>query len=273
MQILTTATTGAPSLIEQRIEAVNVSDFVNGTYITVSFWAIQNTPATFITLNVQLGYPSAINTFTTFNSAAAPIGNVLSGSWTYYRATFQINTALVGTNGLFVQFWAAAITAATNIQIAGVQVEKGQVATPFEFRPYGVELQLCQRYFQKINATGGQNFYCGLVGNANGSTCSVVTFKLTTGMRGTPSSYWYTDQSPQMISPTGVTTTLDRVGYNGGTNITIPGLVPAAAAYGVDSPTDTTMITLLPTSTTMSSPGTNYPMNIRNIHVDFISEL
>jgi hypothetical protein len=155
MQIVTTATTGAPSLIEQRIEAVNVSDFVNGTYVTVSFWAIQNSPATFITLNVQPGYPSAINTFTTFNSAATPtiIGNVLSGSWTYYRATFQINTASVGTNGLAIQFWAAGITAATNIQITGVQVEKGQVATPYEFRPYPIELSLCQRYYYQFNST------------------------------------------------------------------------------------------------------------------------
>jgi hypothetical protein len=34
--------------------------------------------------------------------------------------------------------------------LPGIQLEKGSVATPFEFRPYPLELQLCQRYYQEI---------------------------------------------------------------------------------------------------------------------------
>jgi hypothetical protein len=33
--------------------------------------------------------------------------------------------------------------------VADVQLEEGSVATPFERRPIGVELALCQRYYQK----------------------------------------------------------------------------------------------------------------------------
>ena len=33
-------------------------------------------------------------------------------------------------------------------QITGVQVERGTQASSFEYRPYGTELQLCQRYFE-----------------------------------------------------------------------------------------------------------------------------
>lgn len=36
-----------------------------------------------------------------------------------------------------------------SIYLTGMQLERGYIATPFEFRPYGVELQLCQRYFEK----------------------------------------------------------------------------------------------------------------------------
>jgi hypothetical protein len=35
-----------------------------------------------------------------------------------------------------------------SILITGVQLEKGTISTPFEFRPYGTELELCQRYYE-----------------------------------------------------------------------------------------------------------------------------
>jgi hypothetical protein len=40
---------------------------------------------------------------------------------------------------------------ATNIQL-----EPGSVATPFEHRPVGIELSLCERYFQTENVQGGR---------------------------------------------------------------------------------------------------------------------
>jgi len=42
-------------------------------------------------------------------------------------------------------------TAGNTIQWAGIQLEVGSVATPFEHRSYGEELALCQRYYQTIN--------------------------------------------------------------------------------------------------------------------------
>ena len=59
-----------------------------------------------------------------------------AGSWSgnqYWSATGA--TSVVGTNG-------------ATFYITGVQLEKGSSATGFEYRQYGQELALCQRYFQ-----------------------------------------------------------------------------------------------------------------------------
>ena len=41
-------------------------------------------------------------------------------------------------------------TNGATFEITGVQLEVGPVVTPFEFRSYGEELLLCQRYYQQI---------------------------------------------------------------------------------------------------------------------------
>jgi hypothetical protein len=44
-------------------------------------------------------------------------------------------------------------------EIAQVQLEPGPVATPFEQRPIGTELALCQRYYEKSYEIGTSPFY------------------------------------------------------------------------------------------------------------------
>ena len=53
--------------------------------------------------------------------------------------------------------------------LTGVQLEEGNVATPFEFRSYGEELALCQRYFEKYTASGGNTGRGPQVGAYNGT--------------------------------------------------------------------------------------------------------
>ena len=49
------------------------------------------------------------------------------------------------------------ITSGT-VAFSMVQLESGAVATPFEQRPIGTELALCQRYYQKFESTATNAF-------------------------------------------------------------------------------------------------------------------
>jgi hypothetical protein len=50
--------------------------------------------------------------------------------------------------------WCA--TLSNTFYITGVQLEKGSTATSFDYRPYGTELQLCQRYYCRLGGVNGR---------------------------------------------------------------------------------------------------------------------
>ena len=89
----------------------------------------------------------------------------------YYSATGA--TSVVGTNG-------------ATFYITGVQLEKGSTATSFDYRPYGQELALCQRYYYKITAPA--NDTRSFIGYAYSSTITVNTFVFKQPMRVAPSA-------------------------------------------------------------------------------------
>jgi hypothetical protein len=63
--------------------------------------------------------------------------------------TFTVNEGTEYSKHLWIRF------DGTLANLDKVQVEEGTVATPFEHRPYGTELGLCQRYFCKIITGSG----------------------------------------------------------------------------------------------------------------------
>jgi hypothetical protein len=75
------------------------------------------------------------------------------GGWEKLSHTFTVNT---GLSRLWIQVWIAnsasslnaTITSGDYIEVRNFQVERGNVATPFEHRSYGEELALCQRYYE-----------------------------------------------------------------------------------------------------------------------------
>jgi hypothetical protein len=102
----------------------------------------------------------------------------ISTTWSKFTYTIKLATNL-NQVGLYI-FYSPVGTAGANdyFDITGVQLELGSVATPFEVRPYPVELQLCQRYHQRF--FGGIGLYCG-----DGNEYLVV-FQYPVPMRATP---------------------------------------------------------------------------------------
>ena len=72
-------------------------------------------------------------------------------------------------------------------QITGLQLEVGKVATPFEYRSYGEELALCQRYFQILMNGQYKDPWVGVIRNSLGTTSISTPIKFNSLMRSAPS--------------------------------------------------------------------------------------
>ena len=179
-----TVGSGDVFVISQFIEGLNIADLAWGTAnaktVTLSFQVYSSLTGTFGgcigNSSVTRAYPftytiSSANTWTTISVTIAGdttgtwattnstgiavyfglgVGSTYSGtagSWAgaeYYSATGA--TSVVGTNG-------------ATFYITGVQLEVGSTATSFDYRDYGRELMMCQRYYQtNFGQTWGQSF-------------------------------------------------------------------------------------------------------------------
>jgi hypothetical protein len=81
-------------------------------------------------------------------------------------------------------------TAGNYIELTGVQLEKGTVATPFEVRAFAQELALCQRYYQVYNTSGGSGVSNGIlaIGHAGSSSVVQCCIPLKVSMRVGPTT-------------------------------------------------------------------------------------
>lgn len=105
---------------------------------------------------------STVNNVTTLTISAGSLQQVIEGvnleTGTYCLSWAGTATGKIGAGSLSASGVTGSITGGTNTTIefsvgtvSKVQLENNPVATPFEQRPYGMELALCQRYYYRID--------------------------------------------------------------------------------------------------------------------------
>jgi len=197
-QLQQTSTSNMNAWLIQGLETRDVVRF-QGQPVTVSFW--YRIPTSFTqTWNASLNWSTSVDTRLAPPSEGtyASILYLTNPTvWTYASFTaFVPSTA----QALSVMFYTTNSTVnGATIQITGVQLEKGTVATPFEVRPYAVELQLCQRYWEQSYAYGtaaATNTTTGAVvvsGTSDGSSNIYYTLKYAVPKRTAVTPTFYTN--------------------------------------------------------------------------------
>jgi hypothetical protein len=173
----------------QRIE--DVRKFAGQT-VTVSFWMKSDASRTVTGYAYQVFGTGGSSTTTTQYGTFS-----VTTAWQRFTATVtipSISGKTIGTDGyLAIELNLPVATQTT--EIWGVQVERGTIATPFEQRPIGTELALCQRYYETsypLGVTPGSAngaTYAENITPSNGYLGGQIRFKVS--KRATPTfSFW-----------------------------------------------------------------------------------
>jgi len=183
-----------------------------------------------------------VNSANTWETKTVTIPGDTAGTWAVDNTQHsQVRWSLApGSTAIAGGSWQAAdalgMTGQTNLlatngatfQITGVQFEVGSVATPFERRPYGTELALCQRYLPAIKDSVGYP----LVGVGANIARGTINLPVATRVPGTG----ITTNAMSNFSVTNVGTPTSITFYTANTtslaiNVNVSSGVSAAAAY------------------------------------------
>ena len=200
--------------VSQWIEGFNVADLDFGTAnaktVTLSFWVRSSLTGTFGgALRNSAGnrtYPFTyiISSANTWEQKSVTIPGDTTGTWLKNNETGLQIWLSIGTGSTYSDTagaWTAkqfvtTANGATNListnsatfYITGVQLEVGSTATSFDYRPYGTELALCQRYYYRIKQDGVANTRMSNSGQCYATNGAIVQTSFLVEMRTPPTA-------------------------------------------------------------------------------------
>jgi len=216
------------AILQQAIEGYNIADLAMGTSsaksVTLSFWVRSSLTGLFsgsmsASDNLSLYvFTYTISAANTWQYVTVTIPGYTSGVWATNNSTgtlirfdlgsgsdYQVSASgswVVGTNKSSIAGTVGlAQTTGATFYITGVQLEKGSVATPFEYRNFQQELAMCQRYFCKTfelaTAPGNNVSTAGafMLGNSASNYEPSVTWRFPVEMRTAPSITLYNPET------------------------------------------------------------------------------
>ena len=264
--LLATVTTADSSVgatqiytLRYKIEGLNLTDLnwgtANAATVTLSFWVRSSVTGTFggsiLNDGQSRSYPFSytISSANTWEQKTITIAGDTSGTWLTTNGigmdlffSLGMGSTYSGTASTWSGTNYYSVTGSTNListlnatlYITGVQLEKGSTATSFDYRPYGTELQLCQRYYQCIGGAfnGSVSYQYYATGFMSGTTQFTGLIPLPVTMRTAP-SFSAINPSNFIVSSGGVSLSCSAVNLDvsSPTNVGIYTANSAGTAY------------------------------------------
>jgi hypothetical protein len=194
-------TSGDLFTVNQPIEGFNVADLAWGSAsaatVTLSFWVRSSLTGTFggsvqnAAQNRSYPFTYTISAANTWEQKSVTIAGDTSGTWGTGNGVgirlhigLGVGSTYSGTAGSWAGANYLSATGATSVvgtngatfYITGVQLEKGSTATSFDYRPYGTELALCQRYLPYIGGILGNQSFGQCYANNTTTLRAVINF-------------------------------------------------------------------------------------------------
>jgi hypothetical protein len=196
--------------LRQAIEGFNVADLgwgtANAKTVTISAWVRSSLTGTFggsiLNSAQNRSYPFSytISSANTWTQISVTIAGDTSGTWLttngvgmYVFFGLGAGATYSGTAGAWSGSTFYSATGATSVvgtsgatfYITGVQLEVGSSATGYEYRQYGTELALCQRYYYRTEKNGN---YSTPTGYAISTTQAYLPVNFPVTMRTRPTA-------------------------------------------------------------------------------------